>query len=292
MFKLAWLLLIISCGSYAAEPSHSSSKAPDSLAMEYRYWDLGASPKRDDYQYNLLKLALEKSKLKYGDYKLVKVNEKFTSLRATREVSRGEIINIEASPYKLSHTLGTTYSDIDLITSKISILKNLLGYRVLVVKKDRLEAFKDIPEAKLKLMTAGQAQDWSDVSIYNSNNYKVDSNANFNNLMAMLAAGRVDYVPLSIIEADSIIKQFPRYQSQLAIVPKLFIYYPFPVHFNTSIFTPKLAERLEYGLELAKKDGSFDTLFNKHFLAECTAIQDSHSRVFRLKNPNIPADEE
>lgn len=292
MLKLIWLSLIISCCSYAAEPSHiKSSSATANLVMEYRYWDLGASSKRDAYQRKLLELALEKSKFKYGNYKLIKVDEKFTSLRATREVSRGEIINIEASPYKSSLKPVTVYSNVDLITSKISILKNLLGYRVLVVKKDRLDLFENISETKLKLLTAGQALDWSDVYIYRSNNYKVDSNANFSNLMAMLAAGRVDYVPLSIIEAESVIKQFPRYQNQVSIVPKLLLYYPFPVHFNMSIYAPKLAERLDYGLELTKKDGSFDALFNQYFLAEYTFAQSTNNTVFRLINPNTPAEE-
>lgn len=285
MVKLIWLLIFFSSCSYAAAPNIASN--PASIAMEYRYWDLGASSKRDEYQLKLLELALEKSKLRYGDYKIIRVNGKFTSARATREVSRGEIVNIEASPYKPSSITNAIYSNVDLITSKTSILKNLLGYRVLVVKKERLEAFANITEDNLKQMTAGQAQDWSDVNIYRENNYKVDSNANFNTLIPMLVAGRVDYIPLSIIEAENVIKQFPKHLDQVAIVPDLLIYYSFPVHFNMSIYAPKLAERLEHGLELAQKDGSFDALFNQYFLAEYSLAQNPQNRIFRLKNSHV-----
>jgi hypothetical protein len=154
MFKLSCVFfLLIHCCALAAEPDIKNKQIIDVLStkktMEYRYWDLGASSKRDNYQRKLLELALEKSSVIYGSYAIIKVNGQFTSVRATREVSRGEIINIEASPYKPVAIPGTPYSDVNLITIDKPILKNLLGYRQLVVRKDKLNEFYNISEAAL-----------------------------------------------------------------------------------------------------------------------------------------------
>jgi ABC-type amino acid transport substrate-binding protein len=100
----------------------------------------------------------------------------------------------------------------------------------------------------------------------------------------MLVAGRVDYIPLSVIEAENVIARFPRFKDKVAIVPGLLLYYPFPVHFNVSKKTPLLAERLDYGLAVMQRDGSFEALFNQFFEHENNVVQKTDNRVFVLRN--------
>ena len=216
----------------------------------YHYWDLRASDKRDEYQYRLLELALEKTVRTHGKYELTKNNEKYTSLRSRRELERGETINIIALP-----TPNWPAQDDDTkapFIIKKPLLDGLLGYRKLVVRRSDLQKFEHINSAaELQHLVAGQGRDWEDVNIYRYNNFTVVDNADYFNLFAMLDAGRFDYIPLSVIEIDDIMARFSKYSKDFVVVPNLIIYYPFPVLYNISSHHPALAERLVQGLDLS-----------------------------------------
>lgn len=261
----------------------------DGSTMVYRYWDLGASQNRDEYQFELLKLALEKTKNTYGDYELIRVDQKITSLRASREVSRGEIINIEASPNWTTEVVPSEIRKDPRIAVKIPVLQGLLGYRRLVIRKSDLEKFNNITrESQLQQLVAGQGKDWEDVFIYRENGYQVNDEADYYNLFAMLVAGRFDYIPLSAIEAEDFIHKFGKYSQAVTIAPDILIYYPFPVLFQVSIHHPELAQRVEKGLNKAKHDGSMEKLFQAHFAAEVTKLRAARNRTFVLENKRVP----
>lgn len=295
MQKLLFFLLIISsvCIADIEKPT-----------MVYRYWDFGSSEKRDKYQFELLSNILEKTSRSHGKYELIKVEKKFTSTRASREISRGEIINIEASPHHPPFLNAPLFTEnpANLKDSKYAhaindpkinipkpLLRGLLGYRKLIVRREDLEKFNGIKTAdELKNLVAGQGKDWEDVSIYKYNNYKVSESSDIDNLFPMLLAKRFDYIALSIIEVNDVLKDFDQYSDDVAIVPHIIIYYPFPVLFNLSIHHPELAERVDKGLAIVEADGTSDRLFKKYFSDEIKNLQDANNKVFMLKNPNIP----
>ncbi|PUA30197.1 MAG: hypothetical protein B0W54_06710 [Cellvibrio sp. 79] len=263
--------------------------ADDESTMVYRYWDLKASQNRDQYQFELLKLALEKTRNTHGDYDLVQVNKKITSLRASREVSRGEIINIEAAPNWTTDTVPSELRKDQRIAVKIPILQGLLGYRRLIIRKKDFEKFKQITDpSQLQQLVAGQGKDWEDVFIYRANGYQVNDEADYYNLFAMLVAGRFDYIPLSAIEAEDFIQKFGQYSQDVMIAPDILIYYPFPVLFQVSAHHPELAQRVEKGLIQAKKDGSMDKLFLAHFSVEIAKLRTTRNRTFILENKRVP----
>jgi hypothetical protein len=277
MLRLA-LLLLFSCVAAANE-----------TPMTYRYWDLGASETRDKYQFELLELALQKTRDTYGDYKLIRVNQKITSLRASREVSRGEIINIEAAPNWTTESADSLIGRAKRIAIKIPLLHGMLGYRRLVVRHSDLEKFNQIKsESELRELVAGQGKDWEDIFIYQANDYKVNDEADYYNLFAMLVAKRFDYIPLSIVEVDSFVAKFSKYSNDVAIVPHILIYYPFPVLFQVSINHPELARRLEIGLSKAEQDGSMNRLFESYFQKELATLRNENNRVFVLENARVP----
>ncbi|WP_039918673.1 type 2 periplasmic-binding domain-containing protein [Cellvibrio mixtus] len=252
---------------------------------------MGASPTRDQYQFELLKLALEKTRNTYGDYQLIRVDQKITSLRASREVSRGNLINIEATPNWTTDTVPSEIKRDKRIAVKIPILHGLLGYRRLVIRKNDLEKFNAITqESQLQKLVAGQGKDWEDVFIYRSNGYQVNDEADYYKLFAMLAAGRIDYIPLSTIEVENFIQKFGKYSQDVTVAPGILIYYPFPVLFQVSIRYPELAQRVEKGLIKAKSDGSMDKLFQSYFAHELTKLRSANNRVFVLDNKRVPTE--
>ncbi len=257
--------------------------------MIYRYWDLGASPTRDTYQFELLRLALERTRKSHGDYELIRVDQKLTSLRASREVSRGELINIEATPNWTTESVPSEIRRDKRIAIKIPLLEGLLGYRRLVIRKADVEKFAAITRAEeLQALVAGQGRDWEDIFIYRNNGFKVNAEADYYNLFAMLVAGRFDYLPLSTVEVDNFIQKFGMYSEDVVVAPGILIYYPFPVLFQLSKNTPELAERVNVGLTEAKRDGSMKNLFEHYFAEDLKKLRDSNMRVFVLKNHRVP----
>lgn len=268
-----------------------SFAADDGSPMVYRYWDLKASQNRDQYQFELLKLALEKTRSTYGDYELIQVDRKITSLRASREVSRGKIMNIEAAPNWTTDTVPSELRKAQRIAVKIPILQGLLGYRRLVIRKNDVEKFNRITSAtQLQQLVAGQGKDWEDVFIYRANGYAVNDEADYYNLFAMLVAGRFDYIPLSALEAEDFVRKFGQYSHDVMIAPDILIYYPFPVLFQTSMHHPRLAERVEKGLIQARNDGSMNKLFRAHFSADISKLRTTKNRIFILENKRVPTE--
>ena len=258
--------------------------------MNYLYWDMGASPKRDNYQAELLKTLLEKTRAEYGDYKLTRVKQKFTSMRASREIGRGEIINIEATPHPASKLKAFAGAHDAIIGIDVPLLSGLLGYRKLVIRRSDQEKFARVKTAEdLRQLVAGQGKGWEDIVIYKANGYPVEDNADFEALLPMLVSHRFDYLPLSVIEVDSVIKQFGKYDSEVMIAPNLIIYYPFPVVFNVSAHYPTLAERVKKGLAIAQADGSMEKLFESYFADELIKLKAGNPQAFTLTNPDIPA---
>lgn len=177
------------------------------------------------------------------------------------------------------------------IAVKIPLLRGLLGYRQLVIRKSDLEKFEKIKhEADLQALIAGQGRDWEDTFIYRSNGYKVNAEADYYNLLSMLVAKRFDYIPLITIEIDNFIEQFDKHAPEVTVAPNILISYPFPVLFQVSINHPQLAERVEQGLKIAQRDGSMDKLFNVYFAAELRKLRANKSRVFILDNKRVPAE--
>lgn len=257
--------------------------------MTYRYWDLSPGYTRDLYQIAVLHLALEKTKNTYGAYEFIQIKHQYTAKRAMREISRGEEINIEANPHFSNgvELAGDQWAQNFRID--IPLLRGLLGCRQLVVRRQDLDKFQRIKTAEqLKLLKAGQGKDWDEVSVYKYNGYSISDSANYQNLLPQLVAGRFDYVPFSVIEVEQILKDSPQYAAQLAIVPNLLIYYPFPVFFTVSEQYPELAARLRDGLIMAQADGSLDQVFNQYFPDVNQIISSSANRVFVLANPSVP----
>lgn len=276
MYRLIYIVLLVTLPWLAI--------AEDKF--DYRYWDLGASKKRDEYQYMLLRLILEKTVSEYGTFSLIKSGERYAATRSVRELERGEMINIIALP--------TPIWGAEDVKSKSSItvhkplLRGLLGYRCVVIRKADLPKFNMIKtQNDLRALSAGQGKGWEDINVYRYNNFNIVDSADFYNLFAMLEAGRFDYIPLSIIEADEMMERFGGHAKNLVIVPDLLIYYPFPVLYNVSIKRPDLVKRLEVGLDLVDKDGSMDELFYRYFSASLSTLRSQPMRVAVLRTPNM-----
>ena len=254
--------------------------------MEYLYWDWGQTSKRDDYQYAVLALALDKTRAEFGPYTLKRVVRNFSTLRSRREVANGVIINVRAGPWRPP---GQEEPLERSIAVDISIMGNLLGTRALLIRRGDEARFGAIERIEqLMALDAGQGSHWVEVAMYRRAGFRVVDSGNVNTLLAMLANKRFDYLPMSITEVDSALAHHPEVAAQLTLAPGILLSYPLPVIFHVSARFPALAQRLERGLTLARKDGALDALLLRFFHDDIATARRAR-RVFKVPTPGAPA---
>ena len=243
-----------------------------------------ASDHRYDYYVELLRMALDRTVNHYGPYAMKPSDKAMTESRYLQELTNktGRVNVIWSST--------SSEREAAFIPIRISILKDLLGYRIALIPKDlqvevnRIQTLDDLRTLKL-----GQGLGWGDTAIFKSNGLTV-SEFVYTDLFRMTAGKSVDFFPRGVTE---IFKEFEANRAanpNLAIEQNLVIYYPFPYYYFTSRSEARLAERIEKGLELMLKDGSFDNVF---FRFNKQAIQKAnlkHRRMIQLENPFLPKD--
>lgn len=254
--------------------------------MVYRYWDWGKTPKRDQYQTAALKLALQKTTPAYGPFSVVRVEDTMSTTRLRREIHSGKRLNVHAGPWRDLNADDPLERSLMVSTP---VMGGLLGYRQLIVRSADLPKFKAITSAaQLKSLVAGQGRGWVDVEVLRHNGYPVVDSGNIATLLDMLDSRRFDYLPISVVEADFLLKEHEQLAANLALVPGLMLYYPLPTVYYVSANAPKLAERLEAGLAMAKRDGSLDALTAHYFRKEIQHVKASAGRCFILTHPLLP----
>lgn len=262
------------------------SGARERALAEFKYRDTGQMSKRDDYQAELLALALERTVAGHGPYRVLRVQENFTPRRLDHEMNEGKRINVFVGPARGASPAIAPYRHLAV---PVSILDRLLGYRSLIVRREDAERFSRIGTLEqLRRMRAGQGHDWLDARILRHNGFRVDDSGNLDNLLPMLINKRFDYLPISIIEVASLLERQPELGERLTVVPGLAIGYPLPCVFFVSSKYPALAARLEQGLLMARQDGSFQRLFQSTFRKELQAIAVKDTRHFQIANPFLP----
>jgi hypothetical protein len=101
---------------------------------------------------------------------------------------------------------------------------------------------------------------WTDASIMEYNRLPLVKAVGYGKLFKMLAAKRFDYFSRGVYQIQSEVNFYP--ELELQIEQELMLSYPNEVYFFVNKNNIDLAKRLETGLKIAQRDGSFDQLFN------------------------------
>ncbi|MBU2885270.1 transporter substrate-binding domain-containing protein [Gilvimarinus agarilyticus] len=253
----------------------------DAQVQEYVLWVGANAPGRADHEANIIRQALQRTADDYGPFKLIVSSETSISKHWRQLLAQGERMQI--APTSL---MDFPPGEITLIP--VPIAGGKLGYRNLIVSKQRLAEFRKVKSAAhLSHYTAGQGSSWFDTWVYEANNLPIIGAPELSDLLIMLAQGKIDYLPLSVDETPDILAAHPKLARDLVVVPDLFIYYPlssFPVVSNRH---PELIERLRIGLEAMHADGSIGETgrdaISQETLANCSVIAlENPSRLLPL----------
>lgn len=263
------------------------SAALNANPMLYRYHiPESAQDHRYDYHWALLKLALDQTSAQYGDYQLEPAPLVMSESRQFQALG-GPLLSVMISPADIEN-------EKRFLPVRIPLDKGLIGYRVLLIRKERQAEFSRINNLEqLRKLTVGQGRDWRDVRVWQDNGFEVVQGSNYNGLFQMLLSGRFDFFSRSIVEVQDELAQRRQQMPDLAIEKSILIYYPWPFYFYFARTDAgqKLADRVQVGLMKVFNDPVlFDPLFNRFSGATLAQLNLQERHVFYLENPFLSAE--
>lgn len=240
--------------------------------------------KRYEYPIKLLELALKKTVNTHGPYSIKIVDHNANKARLGINLKQGRSIDI------LWHAENGDLEK-DFIPIRVPLLKGLIGYRVLLIRKSDQAKFKKVKSLEdLRNYTAGFGHSWADRKILEANKIPVDLAPKYELIFRKLNVGRFDYFPRGINEAWKELKARKDIYPQMAVENSILLYYKLPIYFIVNKGNRKLADRVESGLKKAIFDGGFNNLFYKYHGKTIKTVFDGKRIIIRLKNPNIPSE--
>lgn len=234
---------------------------------------------RDDYNVEMLRMALSKTEKTNGPFRLEVADIPMTQNRLIEALKTGKHIDVMWSMTSLER-------EQVLLPVRIPLLKGLLGHRIFIIRKERQADFAAIETLdQLRSYTAGQGAGWPDTEILMANSIPVVTSSTYQGLFTMLRKRRFDYFPRGVNEAWAEVRNHAG--KGLIVERNLLLHYPAPQYFFVNKKNNKLADRIERGLRLAINDGDFDRLFFNHPIHQDIFRKSriDQRRIFRIRNP-------
>ncbi|WP_197490032.1 substrate-binding periplasmic protein [Rheinheimera sp. SA_1] len=228
------------------------------------------------YPIRLLRAALEKS----GEpFALQASPVPMVQDRSLREIAAGNLVDVFWSMTSIER-------EQYLLPVRIPIDKGLFGWRVFLTTEKNQHLTETVQTiAQLKKLVILQGHDWPDTKILQSNKLKVITSNQYRSMFNMIATGRAELFPRSILE---VWKEIALEKHNLRVDPRLSIYYPTALYFFVSKSQPELAKRIEKGLNQMIASGEFEQLFLEEYGADLAEAVATKRRVIYLENPFLP----
>lgn len=282
------LLSLVLLGSlFCVPPAYAETNSqPGAAPLRVIVPGSGKAAPHEPYFYyiNLLRLALEKTRVSDGDFELGFHDHSGGIERDRAMLMAG--VGIDAMWASVTRERAKK-----LRVVEVDLLKDLNNYRALLIHKDKQAQFAKVKNlAQLRQFKTGTGPYWTDGIIMKDNGFRLVYGANYGGLFKMLAKHRFDFFSRGLHEIQSDLIAF----APLGLIqePRLLLKYDRPVRY--CFFVNKdnyaLADRIERGLRLAQADGSFDKLFFSmpNFKYGYEILQDPQRRILQIVNKTNP----
>ena len=241
---------------------------------------LDTASKIDEYPIKLLALALDQTGV---SYQLIPSDNFLSKGKALDRLQDNREINIVWG-------MTNVQREKDLLPIRIPIFKGLIGWRLLLIRKDMAERFTYIQQFEhLVKLSPLQGRDWPDTKILQSNGFDVITERNQTSLMKMLGRAQGDFFPRSIIEVwEELERSKVANEIQIQIQPSLGIRYPAAIYFFVNKKSVPLANLIETGLEKAIENGTYEALFVESYKTYIEKAQIENRTFYPLENAFLP----
>lgn len=276
VISLTWVtaLVPVAAESPARSPDPSKSQAPTTEPLQVRLTRTEGTDLDNVIYFALLKLALEKSQRPFE----IKITEVPTSTPAIRMITNPELINVV--------WMGTARKfEEQLWPVRIPLLRGLVGYKVLLIRKDMQPQFDRIKTAQdLASLKALVGLSWVDTDIFTHHKLPYVT-GEYSSLMPMLTSERGDYYPRSIFEFNQELD--PEKYPAITLESSLLLHYPLAIYFFVAPGNQALHEALQEGLERALADSSYNQLLASHPVTRDVfqTLQLRNRRLLTLEHP-------
>ncbi|WP_420474881.1 hypothetical protein [Noviherbaspirillum sp. ST9] len=236
------------------------------------------------YDYDLLRLALEKTRSVYGPYELRPSDVGMSQARAAEEIHSGSgKVNIFARSTAVEH-------ETRMLPVRIPLDKGLISYRVFLIRGGDQWRFSSIRTLDdLRKLSVGSFPTWTDTRVLRDAGFNVVTGESYEGLFRMLVANRFDFFSRSVDEAYREYDERKDALPAMKVEEGLLLYFPTTRYFflQRSPEGERYAARVEQGLNQMIKDGSFDVLFKKYKEPLIERANLRHRRIFRIPNPYL-----
>ncbi|MBX2808933.1 MAG: transporter substrate-binding domain-containing protein [Cellvibrionaceae bacterium] len=239
-----------------------------------------ANDPRYIYSEKLLKLILEHTQDEYGEAQQQRHHSPTSRERLFRLVKEGKI-HVAAEAPKPNW-------ENELIPIRIPLRKGIQGYRLFMVHRDYAQDFGQAQTLdELKTWPTGSGYQWSTRRVMEENGFNVVISKSYSSLFTMLNAKRFISFSRGINEIFSEYDKFQKELPNVIIDQHIAVYIPLPTYFFVSPKQPKLAARIQKGLETIINNGEFDKLFYAHHGDMIRQAKLKNRRIFTLNNSNL-----
>jgi hypothetical protein len=236
---------------------------------------------RFDYQWEVLEAALEAT-INEGPYEVRLADKVMVENRVAIELMAG------SGKINIMRDNSSQKMDRDFLPIRVPLKKGAMGWRILLINKDRQKDFSQIKTlADLKKIVIGQGKGWATVEVLRSNGFEVITATKYESLFAMLMVGRFDAFNRGIFEGPIELEERKDKYPNMTIEKNLILRYNFLEIFFVHKKDAAMAARIERGLNKIIKNGILDQIFDKYFGKLLAQLCLNKRIIIDIDNPHL-----
>ena len=167
--------------------------------------------------------------------------------------------------------------------------RGLVNYRLLIINKKNEHEFSAIKTLdELKEKRAGLNDGWTTYSIMEKQKFNIVDIDDYDGMFNILSVNRFDYLLRGVNEIFDEVDQRLMYNPELVIEPDLAIYIPSITYVFVSKREPRIARRLQRGLELMSTSGDLDRIFDTFYSESLHKAELDKRKILYMENSNLP----
>lgn len=279
--RRAWVTVLLPLFLYAFVCASASGAA--STVIVYPLTGSGIDS-RYDYDWAVLRTALEKTAPHYGPFELRQSPTTMSAQRVTQELSN--------QPGRINIFVRATDPDLEqqFLPIRLPVDRGLLGYRIFLVRAADLPRFAAVRSIDdLRRLRAGLGKGWADVPILQAAQIGVVEGNTYDGLFSMLEAKRFDFFVRAADEATREYDERHAANPHMVVEPTLLLHYQLPRYFfvRRDAEGKLLAERITAGMEMMLRDGSLNELFYRYKGDIIERANLKQRRMLTIPNPGL-----